>query len=97
MLEEFVTAKPADSFARYGLAMECMSSGDDEAAVTHFQLLLDHNAQYVPAYLQFAQALARLARNAEARRVLLQGIHAATKAGDSHARDEMQAAMDALA
>ncbi len=32
MLEEFVTAKPGDAFARYGLAMECVNSGDAPAA-----------------------------------------------------------------
>jgi len=28
MLEEFVATKPDDAFSRYGLAMECMNSGD---------------------------------------------------------------------
>jgi Tfp pilus assembly protein PilF len=55
MLEEFVTNKPEDAFSRYGLAMECMNSGDPGAADAHFRALLEHNANYVPAYLMYAQ------------------------------------------
>ena len=32
VLEEFVEKSPADAFSRYGLAMECVSSGDAAAA-----------------------------------------------------------------
>jgi cytochrome c-type biogenesis protein CcmH/NrfG len=49
MLEEFVARKPDDAFSRYGLAMECMNSGDVAAANEHFQTLLERNADYVPA------------------------------------------------
>src|SRR5207302_4066448 len=51
MLEEFVARKPDDAFSRYGLAMECMNSGDPRAADQHFRALLQSNAEYVPAYL----------------------------------------------
>src|SRR5580704_4620981 len=37
ILEQFVATRPADAFARYGLAMECAKLGDDQAAVTNFQ------------------------------------------------------------
>jgi cytochrome c-type biogenesis protein CcmH/NrfG len=43
MLEEFVAKKPDDAFSRYGLAMECMNSGDPAAADTHFRTLLELN------------------------------------------------------
>jgi cytochrome c-type biogenesis protein CcmH/NrfG len=39
MLEEFVARKPDDAFSRYGLAMECMNSGDVAAANEHFRLI----------------------------------------------------------
>src|SRR5215469_866338 len=47
MLEEFVAKKPDDAFSRYGLAMECMNTGDTAAANEHFQALLQGNADYV--------------------------------------------------
>jgi Tfp pilus assembly protein PilF len=90
MLEEFVTKKPDDAFARYGLAMECMNSGDAAAANDHFRALLERNADYVPAYLMYAQMLARESRNDEARTVLTTGINAADRKGDQHARSEME-------
>jgi thioredoxin-like negative regulator of GroEL len=96
MFEEFVTKKPDDPFSRYGLAMECMNSGDPAAAVTHFQTLLDRHADYVPAYLMYAQLLARESRPAEAKQILSTGIAAAAKKGDQHARSEMEALLTEL-
>lgn len=91
MLEEFVAKKPDDAFSRYGLALECMNSGDTTAANDHFRALLAQNADYVPAYLMYAQMLTRESRNDEARQILSTGIEAAVKKGNQHARSEMEA------
>ena len=91
MLESFVAANPADAFARYGLAVECASQGDNEAAVTHFRELLAGHPDYVTGYFQLGQLFARLTRYDEAREVIADGIAAAQRTGDSHARDEMAA------
>ncbi|HXM96665.1 MAG TPA: hypothetical protein VOA64_20800 [Candidatus Dormibacteraeota bacterium] len=95
-LEEFIAKKPDDAFARYGLAMECMNSGDAAAADQHFEALLQNNADYVPAYLMYGQLLARESRNDEAKRVLSNGIAIAGKKGDQHAASEMQALLGEL-
>jgi predicted Zn-dependent protease len=97
LLEEFVAKKPDDAFSRYGLAMECMNSGDPSAADTHFRALLDRNADYIPAYLMYAQLLARESRPAEAKQILSTGIAAAAKKGDNHAASEMEALLNDLA
>ena len=55
LLESFVAQKPDDAFSRYGLAMECVNSGDSAAAEANFRELLQRNGDYVPAYLMFAQ------------------------------------------
>jgi tetratricopeptide (TPR) repeat protein len=96
MLEQFVAEKPGDAFARYGLALECAKLGDDGAANNHFGILLREHPSYVAGYLQFGQLLARLGRLDEARRTLSDGIVVAQKAGDIHARDEMQSALTQL-
>jgi cytochrome c-type biogenesis protein CcmH/NrfG len=96
MLEEFVASKPDDPFSRYGLALECMNNGDPAAAVQHFQTLLERDAGYIPAYLMYAQLLARESRPQEARRVLSIGIIAATRAGNHHARSEMETLLNDL-
>jgi|SRR5579859_1511116 len=97
MLEEFVAKKPDDAFSRYGLAMECMNSGDPTAADENFRALLQRNAEYVPAYLMYAQFLVRESRSAEARTVLSTGIAAADKTGDQHARSEMETLLTDIA
>lgn len=96
VLEEFVAQKPEDAFSRYGLAVECMNSGDSAAADKHFSALLERNPSYVPAYQMYGQLLARGSRKEEARRVLSSGIEAATKAGNQHARSEMEALLNDL-
>ena len=96
VLEQFVAAKPTDAFARYGLALECAKLGDDDAALTHFQKLLESNPEYVAGYFQCGQLLGRIGRVEEARKLLSNGIVVAQKTGDMHARDEMQAALSSL-
>ena len=96
MLEELVTKRPDDAFSRYGLAMECMNAGETTAANEHFRALLLRHADYVPAYLMYAQMLSREARTDEARRVLSTGMAAAERKGDQHARSEMEALLAEL-
>lgn len=96
MLEQFVAQKPDDAFTRYGLAMECMNSGDSAAAETHFRALLQRNADYVPAYLIFGQFLAKQSRTEEARTVLQTGVAAASKSGNQHALSEMESLLAEL-
>jgi thioredoxin-like negative regulator of GroEL len=96
MLEEFVAAKPDDSFARYGLAMECANSGDTAAADEQFKALMGSHPDYVAAYFQYGQFLARIGRTDEARSTLASGIATARRTGDDHARSEMEAALAEL-
>jgi len=96
MLEELLAKNPNDAFTRYGLAMECMNAGDVSAADAHFRYLMERNATYVPAYLMYAQFLARESRNAEARQVLTSGIAAATQQRNEHARGEMESLLNEL-
>jgi thioredoxin-like negative regulator of GroEL len=96
MLEEFVAAKPADAFARYGLAMECANSGDAAAADEQFKTLLGAHPDYVAAYFQYGQFLTRIGRTQDARSALVSGIATARRTGDDHARSEMEAALAEL-
>ena len=96
MLEQFLVQKPEDAFARYGLALECVKLGDDEAASQNFRKLLETHPTYVAGYFQFGQLLARIGKIEEAKKLLSDGVVVAQKAGDMHARDEMQAALTLL-
>jgi len=96
MLEQFVAANPGDAFALYGLAMECANAGDFAAAAAHFNKLLASHPDYVAAYYQYGQLLGRLGRTAEARKTLGDGMAVAQRAGNEHARSEMETALAAL-
>jgi hypothetical protein len=93
ILEDFVSAKPTDAFARYGLAMECANSGDAAGADEHFKALLASHADYVAGYFQYGQFLAKVGRTEEARSALNAGIATALRMGDEHARSEMETAL----
>ena len=90
LLEEFVAKEPNDAFTRYGLALDYMNSGDSAAADSQFRQLLERNADYVPAYLMYAQLLVRESRTDEAKRVLNTGIPVASQKGNAHAKSEME-------
>lgn len=95
-IEEMLAEDPNDPFLRYGLAMEYVSVGDDAAAVKCLQELIAVVPDYVPAHQQLGQSLVRQGRTAEARQAWRQGVEAAQKAGNLHARDEMQGFIDSL-
>ena len=96
MLEQFLVANPQDGFARYGLAMECASQGDDAAAIDNYKKLLADHPDYVAGYFQYGQFLARIARADEARAILTSGIAVAYRTGDAHAASEMETALAQL-
>ncbi len=91
-----VAQNPGDTFTRYGLAMEYRNGGDLETAVREFRALIEMNPDYPAAYFHAGQTLEKLGRTEEAREMYAEGINAATRKGDMHARGEMQAALDLL-
>src|SRR5947209_6206293 len=93
-LEALLAEEPNDPFLRYGLAMEYVSQGDDAQAVRCFEELLRASPDYVPAYLQAGQALARIGRAEDGRALLERGSAVARQQGDLHAAEEMQGLAD---
>jgi cytochrome c-type biogenesis protein CcmH/NrfG len=96
MLEELLAKNPSDAFTLYGLALECVHSGDFTAAEGHFRALLESHPDYVPGYQMYAQNLVRHHREEEAKTVLTQGLEAAARAGNQHALSEMQGLLSEL-
>jgi len=94
---EILAADPANSFARYGLAMEHLSQGQPDAALAEFARTIEHNPDYVPAYQMSAQTLVKMNRSEEAVTLLEQGLAAAARTGNAHATSEMQGLLDELA
>ena len=96
VLRGMVAANPTDSFARYGLAMEYVKSGELQNAVDEFNNLLETNPKYAAAYFHGGQALEKLGQIEQARALYQKGIEVTIAIGDHHTRSELQAALDIL-
>jgi tetratricopeptide (TPR) repeat protein len=92
-LRQLLAGDPANTFARYGLAMEHLRSADLEGAVQEFEAVLTTDPNYSAAYYHGGQTLEKLGRLDQARDLYRRGI-AATR--DPHALSELQAALDIL-
>jgi tetratricopeptide (TPR) repeat protein len=96
MLTQILDQNPNDAFARYGLAMEHAKSGDVETAIKEFDNLLEVHPDYAAGYFMAAQTLAKAARTDEAKTYLQNGIAAAARTGNAHAKGEMEAMLEEL-
>jgi tetratricopeptide (TPR) repeat protein len=96
ILKQMLEQDPANTFARYGLAMECAKTGQLEQAVTEFRTLVANDPNYCAAYYHGAQTLEKLGRLEEARQFYKDGIAATLRKGDAHTRAEIEAALDLL-
>jgi len=96
LLTQVLEQNPTDAFARYGLAMAYAAEDNTDKALDEFNLLIQHNPDYVPAYQMSAQTLAKLNRNEEAIARLKEGIATAARTSNDHAAGEMQALLDEL-
>ena len=88
-IEELLQDDPADTFLRYGLAMELDKEGQHEESLRRLHELAKETPPYVPAFFMAGQQYARLERIEEARSVLREGIEAARSVNDAHAAGEM--------
>jgi tetratricopeptide (TPR) repeat protein len=96
ILKNLVAQNPADTFSRYGLAMEYRKAGDLEAAMREFESLLADNPDYVAAYFHAGQTLEKLRRLEQAGEIYRTGIEVARRTGDRHAASELEGALALL-
>ena len=95
-LTQMLAQDPANTFARYGLAMAHLGDDHAEAAIREFTTLLEHSPDYAAAYFHGGRALETLGRVDEARALYERGIGVTTRTGDGHTRSELQGALDLL-
>jgi Tfp pilus assembly protein PilF len=96
VLKSMLAQDPANAFARYGLAMEYVNSGQFEQAIAEFQALFASNPDYPAAYYHAGRTFEKLGREDDARTIYQRGIEVTTRMGDLHTRSEIQAALDLL-
>jgi predicted Zn-dependent protease len=92
----FVAKSPDDAFARYSLAMALRTAGRADEAIAEFRETVRRKPDYVASYLMLGQVLETAGRDGEAARAYEDGIAAATRTNDMHARSELSQALDAV-
>src|SRR3954447_21851606 len=81
-LEESLAEDPADTFLRYGLAMQCLREGDvEEGRQRLLALIADHPDDQVAAYHQLGQSYAESGEAGRAVETLREGIAKANARG----------------
>ncbi len=95
-LKDFLEKQPGDSFLQHALALEYIKIEDDAAARILFETLLENDPGYVGSYYHLGRLLERVGENDNAIAIYEKGIAAAKTAGDNHAKNELQMALDDL-
>ena len=97
MLRDILSQDPDNVFARYGLALELVNSGDAAAGLAEFDTLLAAHPEYVPGYQMAGQTLLDQGEPERARGYLERGLAAAKQAGNEHAAREISGLLDQTA
>ena len=95
-LREMLRNQPDDPFLLYGLAMEFKKADQPDLAIQHFDEVVRRDPNYCYAYYQRAQVHEARGDVEAARQSLREGLDAADRSGDTHARSEIEAALSLL-
>lgn len=95
-LKTMVEKNPQDSFPLYGLAMEYRKREEYDSAVAIFRRLLQQQPDYTAAYFHLGMTLRALGQASEATEVFQKGIEITGARGESHAQEELRAALAEL-
>lgn len=94
--QAFLDKDPNNSFARYVIAQEHMKAGDHARALAEYDEIISRDPDYVAAYHHSGKALETVDDQQGARARYRQGIEAADRVGNGHARAELVEALGEL-
>jgi Tfp pilus assembly protein PilF len=95
-LKDFLVTNPDDDFVQHALALEYIKMRNDQEARILFEKILQRNPAYLGSYYHYAKLLERLGEKDQAIHWYEMGKMATKKAGDQHAYNELQAALEEL-
>lgn len=93
-LKLFLQQQPNDSFVQHALALEYIKIGDDIAAKSLFETVLQRDPKYIGSYYHLAKLLERTGEIEQAMVWYEKGMQMAKQLGDQHAYNELQAAYE---
>lgn len=95
-LQQMLEREPNDAFLLYGIALEHKKLKDLDRAIEFLNRTVAVDPGYCYAYFQRGQVQELLHRTEDARQSYREGIAAAERAGDGHAKEELTAALEML-
>ena len=95
-LQRMLEKSPNDPFLLYGIAMELRKVKNYPAAVEFFDRTIAADPGYCYAYYHRGQVREEAGDEEAARQSYRDGIAAAIRKGDAHARGELEAALELL-
>lgn len=95
-LQKMLEREPNDTFLLYGIANEYKKANDSARAIEYFDRVIQIDPGYCYAYHQKGLTYEITGDIEAARRAYQDGIDAATKKGDAHAREEISAALSMI-
>jgi tetratricopeptide (TPR) repeat protein len=95
-LQSLLERDPNDTFLLYAIALEHKKANDFVAALQWFDRVVEKDPGYSVAYHQAGLTHEAAGDIAAAKATYRRGIAAATKKGDHHAAEEMQAALSMI-
>ncbi len=95
-IKEYLQQQPDDAFLQHALALEYIKLGQDAEARILFETLLAKTPAYVGSYYHLAKLLERNGDTEAAIAMYEKGVGIAKAAGDKHAQNELQMALDEL-
>src|SRR3954469_15913009 len=95
-LQTMLQKEPDDLFLLYAIALEHKKAGDFADALRYLGEVLKRDALYCVAYHQAAQVHELAGEPEAAKQAYRDGIAAAQRKGDLHAKEEMESALAML-
>lgn len=95
-LQAMLEKQPNDAFLLYGVALEHKKAGRATEAIHFLDRVIQVDPEYCYAYHQKGLVHESTGDAGAARRSYREGIEAATRKGDLHAKGEIEAALDML-
>ena len=95
-LQKMLEREPNDTFLLYGLALEHKKTGNKDLALQLLEKVVELDPGHGYAFFQAGQVLETNGDIEGARKAYQDGIIAADKSGDAHARSELEGALSML-
>jgi len=95
-LQSMLERQPNDAFLLYGVALEYRKAGQTSEAIEYLNRVIGVDPGYCYAYHQKGLVLESTGNADAARQAYREGIEAARRKGDAHAKMEIEAALEMM-